>query len=92
MEARLQEGPNVIICAEFLKIQAICDIKGRGCRKLAPNMLLNSASEEKSEGEAHLALLECKGNNVYKFGDLLLIVALVKSINYYHHRSNRQCH
>jgi len=34
-------------------------------------MLLNSASEEKSEGEGHSAMLKCESNNVYKFGDLL---------------------
>jgi hypothetical protein len=51
-------------------------------------MLLNSAGEEKSEGEGHLALLKCTGNNVYEFSDFLPIVALVESINNYHHWSN----
>jgi hypothetical protein len=53
-------------------------------------MLLNSAGEEKSEGEGHLALLKCTGNDVYEFSDFLPIVTLIESINDYHPWSNRR--
>jgi hypothetical protein len=53
-------------------------------------MLLNSAGEEKSEGDAHLALLKRTGNNVYEFGNFLPIVAFVESIDNYHSWSNRR--
>src|ERR1700733_16217895 len=91
-KTRLQECVNVIICTEFLQTQTICYIKGRICRKLAPNMLLDSASEEKWEWGCHSAILKCKSNNVYKFGDPLPIVALVESVDDYHHQSIREYH
>src|SRR5882762_5056894 len=86
-EMRPKKCADVIVRTKVLQTQTIRDIKCRRCCEHAPNVFLNSAGEEKPNGQS--VFLKRTTHYANEISNHLSIITLVESINDDHHRERQ---
>src|ERR1700689_3177280 len=81
---------KVVICIEVLQSQAVCYSTCCKWCKFLPDMFLDSAGEEKSEGKC--TVLGCTNENLNELRNLFAIITLIESINDDDRRTDKPCH